>query len=724
MKRFLSSVGGLALAFAAVFCTMGALISAYSFSVDAATLLWCCLPAALALTSLAALWRGRGILLLAPFAVALIIWKLPEITDGAKWALSFITGEFNKWINVPALFPEAELDAHSLTIFFAAAGICLEFLLSFAICVRRSTPLTILFTAPIVSLTFVLTTHQPNRWFLLGLLAVYLTSLLSGAVYPDDFQKRGLAVFPALALSMLFLSITYVIAPADRDMRGALIDTIDNRIRFAVAQTGFMRFNFGAGWPETNPDVWSFNTNRVIVSDAGPRAITDRSMLEVTSVRAGTYYLRGYSMQLFDGRMWYSNADTSSNLEERFAKALTASIVLLHDVVYPERSSAFESMTIARTGDASGLIYLPYFSLAHNNREPNTVFFNSLNDNILSYYRDLPQSLIEEELAFQMSQMQGLAFRLRSTYANIEESTAEELRRLAIEAGVDPGANRAAVADSVAAYISSAARYTLTPYPIPSGEDFALYFLETSKQGYCIHFATAATLMLRSLDVPARFTSGFVVTVPYENADEPVIVTDRHAHAWVEVYYDDIGWVPLEVTPPGAGIPVGRPHTPASGSSWGADYYEELYPEWMMGLDSSSSPSPSAEPGAGSALQENPDAMTKERIAFSTLPFAAICILFLIARRFIVLRYRKKRFSQEDTNEAVIYIWRCITRLSRSNPPPKNIEDIALKARFSQHRISTGERYEMLTYASKLSEGLCQKANLPKRLWLKFILLY
>jgi hypothetical protein len=61
----------------------------------------------------------------------------------------------------------------------------------------------------------------------------------------------------------------------------------------------------------------------------------------------------------------------------------------------------------------------------------------------------------------------------------------------------------------------------------------------------CRHFATAAVAMYRAFGIPARYTVGYSV-----NAREgfSVEVTTLDAHAWVEIYVDGMGWVPVEVT--------------------------------------------------------------------------------------------------------------------------------------------------------------------------------
>lgn len=83
-------------------------------------------------------------------------------------------------------------------------------------------------------------------------------------------------------------------------------------------------------------------------------------------------------------------------------------------------------------------------------------------------------------------------------------------------------------------------------------EDFLMQFLEKERKGYAPHFATAATVMFRYFDIPARYVEGYIISPelikdvdPYEK----LLVNGTHAHAWTEIYIDEIGWIPIEVTP-------------------------------------------------------------------------------------------------------------------------------------------------------------------------------
>lgn len=99
----------------------------------------------------------------------------------------------------------------------------------------------------------------------------------------------------------------------------------------------------------------------------------------------------------------------------------------------------------------------------------------------------------------------------------------------------------------VKAYLSKNYSYTLSPGYPPKNQDFITWFLTQSHRGYCVHFASAATMMLRYYGIPARYVEGYRIDA--YTPDYKGTARDSDAHAWVEIFTRDKGCIPVEVTP-------------------------------------------------------------------------------------------------------------------------------------------------------------------------------
>lgn len=83
-----------------------------------------------------------------------------------------------------------------------------------------------------------------------------------------------------------------------------------------------------------------------------------------------------------------------------------------------------------------------------------------------------------------------------------------------------------------------------------SGTDAVARFLEV-REGYCIHFASAFALMARTLGMPSRIVVGYLPGAATSDAiDRETVysVSSSQLHAWPEVLFAGIGWVPFEPT--------------------------------------------------------------------------------------------------------------------------------------------------------------------------------
>ena len=97
-------------------------------------------------------------------------------------------------------------------------------------------------------------------------------------------------------------------------------------------------------------------------------------------------------------------------------------------------------------------------------------------------------------------------------------------------------------------YLQANFQYSQQLGHVPAGRDPVDWFLFDVKIGYCEQFATAETLMLRSLGIPARLATGYS-TGSYDPVLDQSVVRERDAHAWVEVWFPGHGWVPVDPSP-------------------------------------------------------------------------------------------------------------------------------------------------------------------------------
>ncbi|HZQ50223.1 MAG TPA: transglutaminaseTgpA domain-containing protein [Candidatus Dormibacteraeota bacterium] len=150
-------------------------------------------------------------------------------------------------------------------------------------------------------------------------------------------------------------------------------------------------------------------------------------------------------------------------------------------------------------------------------------------------------------------------------------------RQLALTATAGTTGSEYAEVMALTTYLQKHFRYSLQVGHVPAGQDPVDWFLFHDGYGYCEQFATAATLMLRSLGIPARLVSGYS-TGDYDPVLNQTVVRERDAHAWVEVWFPNDGWVPLDPSPGFAGLPVTK-----FPDRWAASGLARLIPHLTIG---------------------------------------------------------------------------------------------------------------------------------------------
>ena len=131
----------------------------------------------------------------------------------------------------------------------------------------------------------------------------------------------------------------------------------------------------------------------------------------------------------------------------------------------------------------------------------------------------------------------------------------EDLPRLVSLCEENPAESLEEITATILSLLQTNMVYTREPGLFPMNEDPVEYFLFEGQEGYCQHFASAATLMYRLYGIPTRYAAGYAVSpsafTQQEDGTYLATVTDESAHAWPEIFLEDYGWVPIEATPSG-----------------------------------------------------------------------------------------------------------------------------------------------------------------------------
>ena len=117
----------------------------------------------------------------------------------------------------------------------------------------------------------------------------------------------------------------------------------------------------------------------------------------------------------------------------------------------------------------------------------------------------------------------------------------------------------------------------------PGSEPPLEHFLETSHSGHCEYYASAMAILLRTLGVPTRNVTGFS-GAHYNSYGRYWSVRSGDAHAWVETYLQDEGWVTFDPTPP-SDETFGATDSLLAELRALTDAMRSRWQEWIIGYD-------------------------------------------------------------------------------------------------------------------------------------------
>lgn len=193
-----------------------------------------------------------------------------------------------------------------------------------------------------------------------------------------------------------------------------------------------------------------------------------------------------------------------------------------------------------------------------------------------------------------------------------------------------------------------------------------------NRVGYCEQFAGSYAAMMRSINIPARVAVGF--TPGTSDGQGNYSVLGRNAHAWPEVWFDDIGWVPFEPTP-GRGAPNAFEYTgvnqeqdegPAGGDdTTGTTVPPSTTPTPVTSIvDGQAGPTPSTVPTAAIPGRDDPTpaeaaaaAESSEGFAVPWLRLALVVLLALALAGPAVVRRVRRQAAANSPSSQLAMLW-------------------------------------------------------------------
>jgi transglutaminase-like putative cysteine protease len=280
------------------------------------------------------------------------------------------------------------------------------------------------------------------------------------------------------------------------------------------------------------------------------------------------YYWRGYSYDYFVEDQWY----TTGSVLEDYSPADGLTVPLPLEVPAPARF-------VIQTGDLTfSLVYAPSQPVWFSRQGSVRNLPAGGSKDVISLYASpslkagevYQVDAILNNPNVQQLREAGQAYPLWVTdkYLQLPSDFSPRIADLAAEltAEFDNPYDKTA---AITRYLRENIEYVESLPQVPRNQDLLDWMLFENRQAYCVYYASAEVLMLRSLGIPARMTVGFAEgeRTTSESGDR-YTVRRKDAHAWPEVYFPGIGWVEFE--PTGGQPALSRPFPPRDDEDLGA----------------------------------------------------------------------------------------------------------------------------------------------------------
>lgn len=485
------------------------------------------------------------------------------------------------------------------------------------------------------------------------------------------------------------------------------------------------------------------------------------TILSVTADTAQTLYLRGFVGDTYENETWTAlDAETAAEEKDLFywlhqsgfypQSQLAAAVRLMGN--YRSGSVSVQNLTGCSLSRYEPCTILPERAgLARNKIQPSAVETSGLRGERGYSYETVSdaQTLLPELLDFlQNDTSDGVKsyLQMESAYREFVYSYALDVPaefRAQLGAVLDQCCESYGPADSLTKEQAQTAALAFLELCFDGSDTIALPLADTA-DGTTYQYATVAALALRYYGIPARYVEGYTIKT---TENEPTSVDASAAGAWVEVYQDGIGWLPLALTPglenlsaeqTESGIkPVG------AGKEGNGDGPRITEGQELEQDDAEPDDSEDNTPDGGqrTGLLHKP--------AFWIILAAALLLLLLAAvfiRHAVILKKRNETFTQEDQSAAAACLFTdCASLLAAmglkrgtgsmlelcedmkerfGEESASRLRDMTMlnaRALFSTKALTNEERTSMEQFHASVLDLLKTHTNWPKKLRLKWL---
>lgn len=652
-EKFLTAVLGGVMAFVVSMASIGCIVTGFDMAVDLWMVALCCFVGAL-LSCVCFSLPLTPVPACAVVVTGSVLWITGDMELSFEALIYRLSRKYNSAYGWGVLRPDhytADALELELWLFLCFLGVVIAVATAWAICRKKTALPCVLLAALCLGTCFLVRETVPDGVWLWLLLFGILLLMLTHAVRREDASQGNRLTLIAAAPLALFLLILFVAVPQS----GYGADTYAQNIANAVLSNDLVQSVFG-DLTKTGNTGSSVDSGTVRLDTVGVRELSQSEILQVDTDYTGVLYLRGRSLDAYDGLSWTDSGKGTQAL-------------------YWPNADLLKSVgeVQIKTKYAHKMLYLPYYVQSVDLTDMTRGLENTKK---LTQYSFTTATVPDESVLRSVS---GETLEDTAAYRHYTDSVARWAEPLAAEITAGK-TGMYEIAQAIGNYVRSSARYDLNTETMPYGKaDFAKWFLEDSDTGYCVHFATAATVLLQAAGIPARYVTGYMLQVQ-ENCVS--LVRASHGHAWAEYWLPGFGWTVLEVTPSAQEEPE-----------------EEVTP----------------------VVENTPFDWQLAAVITAVALLAAFAGAFV--QRAVRLHLRQKKLRTGTVKQRALASWQEAVRFAAclGERPGEDLLTIAERAKFSNHELHESDLEPFTAYLREARERF-KRHGLLRKLYYRFIL--